>query len=98
MDYNLVKKSNNRKQSTLSAGHFDSHGGAMVQCKAHCLMQHVQGYTGSLWTPPLVNYSLRIAPAAAMATGKQMMMKNTPTLQAVLMAMAICRYITVHIA
>jgi hypothetical protein len=34
-------------------------------------MQHVQGYSGSHWTPPSGDYSLRIAPAAARATGKQ---------------------------
>jgi hypothetical protein len=33
-------------------------------------MQHVQGYSGS-WTLPLGNYLLRIASAAARATGKQ---------------------------
>jgi hypothetical protein len=27
----------------------------------HLPMQHVQGYTGSHWTPPSGNYSLRIA-------------------------------------
>jgi hypothetical protein len=34
-------------------------------------MQHVQGYFGSHWTLALGNYLLRIAPAAARATGKQ---------------------------
>jgi hypothetical protein len=34
-------------------------------------MQHVQGYSGSHWMPPLGNYLLRIAPVAARATGKQ---------------------------
>ena len=34
-------------------------------------MQHVQGYSGSHWTPASGNYLLRIAPAAARATGKQ---------------------------
>jgi hypothetical protein len=34
-------------------------------------MQHVQGYSGSHWTLASGNYSLRIAPAAARATGKQ---------------------------
>jgi hypothetical protein len=37
----------------------------------YCQVQHVQGYTGSLWTPSLGNYSLRIASAAARATGTQ---------------------------
>jgi hypothetical protein len=29
---------------TSSAGHFDGHGGALVQYEAHHPMQHVQGY------------------------------------------------------
>jgi hypothetical protein len=59
--------------STCSSilGRFDGHGGSLLQYKAHRPMQHVQGYSGSFWTPALGNYSLRIAPAAARATGKQ---------------------------
>jgi hypothetical protein len=34
-------------------------------------VRHVQGYSGSHWTPALGNYWLRIAPAAARATGIQ---------------------------
>jgi hypothetical protein len=34
-------------------------------------MGHVQGYSRSPWTPASGDYSLRIAPAAARATGKQ---------------------------
>jgi hypothetical protein len=34
-------------------------------------MQHIQGYSRSHWMPASGNYSLRIAPAAARATGKQ---------------------------
>jgi hypothetical protein len=56
---------------TLLAGRFDGHGGALVRYKAHHPMQHVQGYYRSHWTPALGNYLLRIAPAAARATGKQ---------------------------
>jgi hypothetical protein len=59
--------------STCSSviGCFDGHGGPPVQYKAHCPMQHVQGYSGSHWTPALGNYLLCIAPAATRATGKQ---------------------------
>jgi hypothetical protein len=56
---------------TLSAGHFDGHGGVLEQYRQHSLMRHVQGYDGSHWTPPSANYLLCIAPAAARATGKQ---------------------------
>jgi hypothetical protein len=59
--------------STCSSdiGHFDGHGGPPVQYEAHCPMQHVQGYSGSHWTPPSGDYMLHIAAAAARATGKQ---------------------------
>jgi hypothetical protein len=52
---------------TSSAGRFDCHGGAPVQYEAHCLMQHVQGYTGSPLMLPLGDYLLHIAPVAARA-------------------------------
>jgi hypothetical protein len=56
---------------TLSSSRFGGHGGAPEQYRQHCPMRHVQGYTRSHWTPPSGNYLLRIAPAAARATGKQ---------------------------
>jgi hypothetical protein len=58
-------------QFTSSAGHIDGHGGAPVQYEVHPQMQHVQGYSRSHWTRASGNYLLRIAPAAARATGKQ---------------------------
>jgi hypothetical protein len=82
---------------TLSAGHFDGHGIAPVKYEEHCPMQHVQGYTRRHWTPPLGNYLLSIAPAAARATSKQMKMKSAPNLLAVLMAMLMRRYVTLCI-
>jgi hypothetical protein len=42
----------------------------------HHPMQHVQGYTGSHWTPSLGGYLLRIVPAAAKVTDKQTTMKT----------------------
>jgi hypothetical protein len=44
---------------------------ALEQYRRHRPMRHVQGYSGSHWTPALGDYSLGIAPAAARATGKQ---------------------------
>jgi hypothetical protein len=52
-------------------GHFDGHGGALGRYRQHRLMQHVQGYLRSHWTPPSGNYLLCIALVAARATGKQ---------------------------
>jgi hypothetical protein len=63
------KKRGGKKQMHL-------HGSAPEQYRWHCLMQHVQGYLGSHWTPPLGNYSLRIAPTAIRATGKQTTIKK----------------------
>jgi hypothetical protein len=56
---------------TSSASHFGGHGGAPEQYRWHPPMQHVQGYFGSHWMPASGDYSLRIAPASARATGKQ---------------------------
>jgi hypothetical protein len=66
-----MMKSTMMNKCTSSASRFDGHGSATEQYRQHCPMRHVQGYFGSHWTPPLGNDSLRIAPAAARATGKQ---------------------------
>ncbi len=56
---------------TSVAAHFEGLADALEQYRWHCPMWHVQGYLGSHWTPPLGNYLLRIAPADARATDKQ---------------------------
>jgi hypothetical protein len=56
--------------------HFDGCADVWVQCCLYPPMQHVQGYTGSHWTPPLGNYSLRIAPTAARVTGSITIVKK----------------------
>jgi hypothetical protein len=56
---------------TSSAGHVDGHSNAPEQYRQHHPMRHVQGYSRSHWTLASGNSSLRIAPAAARATGKQ---------------------------
>ncbi len=61
---------------TSSTGCFDGHGGAPEQYRRHQPMQHVQGYSGSHWTPPSGDYSLRIAPAVARVTANKTMMKK----------------------
>jgi hypothetical protein len=42
------------------------HGDAAVRRGAHRPIEHVQGFTGSHWMPPLGKCLRRIAPAAAM--------------------------------
>jgi hypothetical protein len=61
-------------------------------------MQHVQGYSGSHWTPASGNYSLCIAPAAARATGIHTTINKYTCKAAILMAMAMRRYVTRCIA
>jgi hypothetical protein len=66
-----MTKSMMTNKCTSSTGRFDGHSGAPEQYRRHCLMRHIQVYSGSHWMLPLGDYSLRIAPAAARATGKQ---------------------------
>jgi len=87
------KKVAGTTECTSIAGHFDSHGSATVQyIQYHPMMQHVQGYTGSHWTPLLGGYLIRIAPAAATATANKSSMKNVPILLVILMALAMRKY------
>jgi hypothetical protein len=50
---------------------FEGLADAPEQYRWHCPMRHVQGYLGRHWTLPSGDYSLRIASAAARATGKK---------------------------
>ena len=61
-------------------------------------MQHDQGFTGSHRTPPLGDYSLRIALAAARAIINTTIMQHIPTFLAVLMAITMQQYYTMCIA
>jgi hypothetical protein len=61
-------------------------------------MQHVQGYTGSHWTPPSGDYSLRIALAAARATANKTTLYYVPTLMAISVVIAMRWYYTARIA
>jgi hypothetical protein len=79
---------------TSSAGRFDGHGGEPVQCS----MQHVQGYSGSHWMPPLRNYLLRITPEAARATANKTTTKTCTHFAGYFDAVAVRRYVTAHIA
>jgi hypothetical protein len=83
---------------TLSAIRFNGNGGSLMQYKAHHPMQHVPGYSRSHWMPPLGNYLLHIAPAAARATANKTTTKNVPKRLAILMAVAMHRYNTAQIA
>ncbi len=85
-------------ECTSIAARFEGLADASEQYRWHCPMRHVQSYSRSYWTPALGNYSLRIAPAAARASGKQKQSTKAPKKVAVFMAMATRRYITVHIA
>jgi hypothetical protein len=85
-------------ECTLSAIRLDGHGGPPVQYIKHHPMQHVQGYSGSHWMLPSGNYSLRIAPGATRATGKQTTINKYTKKMAILMAAAMRLYNTTRIA
>ena len=104
MNHNMViAMYYDRKEATMTnkctsvVSHFYGHNGASEQYRWHFPMRHVQGYLGSHETPPSGNYSLCIAPVAARATIKKQQSNNTPNLLAVLMAIVMGRYNTVHI-
>ena len=56
----------NNKKCMRIAGDFDCHADAAVRRRAHCPMEHIQGFTQNHWMPPLVKCLRRIAPAVAM--------------------------------
>jgi hypothetical protein len=56
---------------TSVAARFEGFADALEQYRRHRPMRHVQGYSRSHWTLASGDYLLRIAPAAARATGKQ---------------------------
>jgi hypothetical protein len=60
------KRIDGNKNCRRIDGNFDCHGDAAVRRVAHRPIEHIQGFTGSHWMPPSVEYSHRIAPAAAM--------------------------------
>jgi hypothetical protein len=49
-----------------SAGDFDHHADAAVQCGVHCPIEHILGFTRSYWMPPSGECLHCIAPAATM--------------------------------
>jgi hypothetical protein len=76
MYYDTNKAMMTNKCTSSSTGRFDGHSDALEQYRWHRPMQHVQGYSGSHWMPPLGDYSLHIAPAAARATANKIMTKK----------------------
>ncbi len=59
------------------AGDFDSHADAAVRPGAYRPMEHVQGFTGSHWMPPLGKCLRRVNPAAAMVNEFDETTQNT---------------------
>ena len=100
LSYNYAKQKMTAatNKCTYVAGHFDGHAEALKRYIRHRPMQHVQGYSGSHWMPPLSNYSLCITPVAARVTANNTKMLYVPTLMDVLMAIAMRWCYTVHIA
>jgi hypothetical protein len=55
---------NNNKKCWESAGDFNHHADAAVQCRAHHPMEHIPGFIRSHWMPLLGKCLCRIAPTA----------------------------------
>jgi hypothetical protein len=53
------------KKYTSNTGNFKCYGDAVVQCGAHCPMEHTPGFNRSYWMPPSGEYMHRIAMGAA---------------------------------
>ncbi len=70
------KDASTTNECTSIAGNFDGHPDALVQCRVHHPMQHVQGCIGSLQTSPLSDYSLRVTPMATKEPSKTTMMNK----------------------
>jgi hypothetical protein len=54
------------KKCRQIAGYFNHHADVAVQCRTHCPMEHIQGFTRSHWMLPSGECLHRIAPAAVM--------------------------------
>jgi hypothetical protein len=94
-----TKKATATNKCTSVAGHFNGHASTLKQYTWHCLIKQILGHTRCPWTLPLVDYSLHIAPLAVLPRqqANRWRWKNTSTLLAVLMAIAMRRYVTVCI-
>jgi hypothetical protein len=69
MVFNLVyvQTHNWRQQKSRQiAGNFDHHADVVVQCRGHCPMEHIQGFTRSQWMLPWGKCLRCIAPGAVM--------------------------------
>jgi hypothetical protein len=55
-----IKIDNNKKCKQIS-WNFDHHADTAVQCRAHCLMEHIQDFTKSHWKLPSSQCLCRIA-------------------------------------
>ena len=55
------------KKCRQIADNCNCHGDAAEKSRAHCPVEHIQGFTRSHWMPPLGECLHQIAPAAAMA-------------------------------
>jgi hypothetical protein len=71
-----TKKATATNECTSIAGHFDGHVDTLKHYMRHSPMKQIQSHTRCPWMPPLVDYSISIAPAATRVTGKQTLMKK----------------------
>jgi hypothetical protein len=62
----MMTKLTMQKKYTYFTSNFDHHADAVVQCGAHCPMEHIPGFTQSHWMPTLGESLGRITSAATM--------------------------------
>ncbi len=64
--YGYVQTENQQQQKMQGiAGNFDHQADGTVRCEMHCPMEHIPGFTRSLWMLPSGKCLHRIAPVAA---------------------------------
>ncbi len=86
------------KQYTTIATCFNGRNDVTVQCRVHCPMEGVQGFTRSHWMPPSGKYFLCIILVDNGVACKKQMTERPPYLLAILMAVVVPRYDTARIA
>ncbi len=85
-------------ECTSSASRFDGHGGAPEPYRRHRPMRCIHGYSGSHWTPASSNYLLVLPQRLPWQQAYKQQSTNTPAKLAILMAMAMRRYVTARVA
>ena len=88
----------NGERMHLRPTQLDSRTETLVQCRLHRLMEGVQGFTRSHWTPSSVEYLHRIPPLDDRVAFPKKNDEKAPYLPAISLAVMVSRYDTKRIA